>query len=297
MKSVGTHASLEPKWYTAAKAAQLLGSGETNGWMLIISGDRRSLKDERARRVLPEWVEDYVRLRASRAEDAWEGRRLDVRAVKDRSLSIPMGYDPMCGLPRAAAVASASTSPASAQRQGEHRPSNRESDRGRVDEPNAIRTQRTAASPRWGHCQEPPLLDRPPCKAGAGRRPLQLHSPRRDPGHPATSSGRRERSETLAPAGSQLWHRAAFAPTAGLLSTAGPTHLWKWTRYGSPSHSGPGRRTVECGTPLLRSPTHRQASNRVRPRGSARPNAESALARFVEAGSVPVMTVPGGHRA
>ena len=74
MKSVGTHASLEPKWYTAAKAAQLLGSGETKGRMLIISGDRRSLKDERARGVLPESVADDVRLRASRAEDTWWGR-------------------------------------------------------------------------------------------------------------------------------------------------------------------------------------------------------------------------------
>jgi hypothetical protein len=227
MKSVGAQASLDTSWYTVGKAAQLLGYGETKGWMLINSGDRRSLKDERARRVLPEWVEDYVRLRASRAEDACGGRRLDVRAVKDRSLSIPMGYDPMCGLPRAAAVGSVSTSPASAQRQGEHRPSNRESDRGRVDEPNAIRTQRTAASPRWRHCPEPPLLDRPPRKAGAGRRPVQPHSPRRDPEHPTTSSGRRERLETPMPAGSQLWHRAAFAPTGGLLSTARPTHLWK----------------------------------------------------------------------
>ena len=65
MKSVGAQASLDPSWYTVAKAAQLLGYGETKGWMLIISGDRRSLKDERARRVLPEWVEVYVRLRAS----------------------------------------------------------------------------------------------------------------------------------------------------------------------------------------------------------------------------------------
>jgi hypothetical protein len=71
MKSVGAQGSLDPSWYNVAQAAQLLGYGETKGWMLIISGDLRSLKDERARRVLPEWVEVYVRLRASRAEDTW----------------------------------------------------------------------------------------------------------------------------------------------------------------------------------------------------------------------------------
>jgi len=95
MKSVGTRAALEPKWYTAAQVAQLFGYGKTNGWMLIISGDRRSLKDERARGVLPEWVEDYVRLGASRAEDTWRGRRLDVRAVKD-SLSLPAWVTSLC---------------------------------------------------------------------------------------------------------------------------------------------------------------------------------------------------------
>jgi excisionase family DNA binding protein len=46
-----------------------LGYGETKVRMLIISGDLRSLKDGRSRRVLPEWVEDYVRLRASQAKD------------------------------------------------------------------------------------------------------------------------------------------------------------------------------------------------------------------------------------
>jgi hypothetical protein len=38
---------------------------------LLISGDLRSLKDGRARRVLPEWVDDYIQLRASNSEDSW----------------------------------------------------------------------------------------------------------------------------------------------------------------------------------------------------------------------------------
>ena len=61
--------SLDPKWYSVSQVAQLLGYGETKVRMLIISGDLRSLKDGRARRVLPEWVDEYVRGRAADAED------------------------------------------------------------------------------------------------------------------------------------------------------------------------------------------------------------------------------------
>lgn len=62
---------LRPKWYTVAQVAELLGYGETKVRMLIISGDLRSLKDGRSRRVLPEWVDAYVAMRAAQAEDAW----------------------------------------------------------------------------------------------------------------------------------------------------------------------------------------------------------------------------------
>ena len=61
---------LDPRWYTVSQVAQLLGYGETKVRTLIISGDLRSLKDGRSRRVLPERVEDYVRLRESQAKDA-----------------------------------------------------------------------------------------------------------------------------------------------------------------------------------------------------------------------------------
>ena len=64
--------SLTPKWYTVAQVANLLGYGESKVRMLIISGDLRSLKDGRSRRVLPEWVDEYVALRASQAtDDGW----------------------------------------------------------------------------------------------------------------------------------------------------------------------------------------------------------------------------------
>lgn len=59
---------LSPKWYTVAQVAELLGYGESKVRMLIISGDLRSLKDGRSRRVLPEWVDAYVQLRASQVE-------------------------------------------------------------------------------------------------------------------------------------------------------------------------------------------------------------------------------------
>jgi excisionase family DNA binding protein len=72
MKTETTPVPLDPKWYTVAQVARLLGYGETKVRTLVISGDLRSLKDGRSRRVLPEWVEDYVRLRASQAKDTWD---------------------------------------------------------------------------------------------------------------------------------------------------------------------------------------------------------------------------------
>jgi excisionase family DNA binding protein len=71
MKAETTPLPLAPKWYTVAQVARLLGYGETKIRTLIISGDLRSLKDGRARRVLPEWVDDYIQQRASNSEDSW----------------------------------------------------------------------------------------------------------------------------------------------------------------------------------------------------------------------------------
>lgn len=39
--------------------------------MLIVQGDLRSLKDGGSRRILPEWVDEYVRERAERESDPW----------------------------------------------------------------------------------------------------------------------------------------------------------------------------------------------------------------------------------
>jgi excisionase family DNA binding protein len=66
--------SLSPRWYTVAQVAQLLGYGESKVRMLIIAGDLRSLKDGRARRILPAWVDEYVAMRAAQADETWWSR-------------------------------------------------------------------------------------------------------------------------------------------------------------------------------------------------------------------------------
>jgi hypothetical protein len=63
--------SIAPVSLPFAPCSPLLDDGESKVCMLIILGDLRSLKDGRSRRVLPEWVDDYVQLRASQAEEAW----------------------------------------------------------------------------------------------------------------------------------------------------------------------------------------------------------------------------------
>ena len=56
------------RWHTVAEVARMLGYGETKVRMLILQGDLRSLKDGRSRRILPEWVDEYVARRAAESE-------------------------------------------------------------------------------------------------------------------------------------------------------------------------------------------------------------------------------------
>ena len=60
---------LKPRWYTTAQVAQMLGFGLYKTKMLIASGELRSLKDGKYRRILPEWVDDYISRRVQ--ENAW----------------------------------------------------------------------------------------------------------------------------------------------------------------------------------------------------------------------------------
>ena len=51
------------KWYSVAEVAEMLGYGLTKTKFLVISGQLRSIKDGGSRRILPEWVDDYIRRR------------------------------------------------------------------------------------------------------------------------------------------------------------------------------------------------------------------------------------------
>jgi excisionase family DNA binding protein len=59
------------RWFTVAEVAQMLGFGETKVRMAIITGELRSVKDGRCRRILPEWVDEYVALRVAESERDW----------------------------------------------------------------------------------------------------------------------------------------------------------------------------------------------------------------------------------
>jgi excisionase family DNA binding protein len=71
MANSATEMIFTPRWYTVAQVAQLLNYGESKVRMLIITGQLRSIKDGRSRRILPEWVEAYVQDRARSSEDIW----------------------------------------------------------------------------------------------------------------------------------------------------------------------------------------------------------------------------------
>jgi excisionase family DNA binding protein len=58
---------LQAKWHTVSEVAEMLGFGLSKTKMLVASGQIRSLKDGRNRRVLPEWVDEYVNRRATEA--------------------------------------------------------------------------------------------------------------------------------------------------------------------------------------------------------------------------------------
>lgn len=56
------------KWYTVAEVAEMLDFGLSKTKMLVATGELRSLKDGKYRRILPEWVDEYVARRAEEAD-------------------------------------------------------------------------------------------------------------------------------------------------------------------------------------------------------------------------------------
>ncbi|MER6753590.1 excisionase family DNA-binding protein [Micromonospora echinofusca] len=62
--------NLAPRWYSPAEVAVLLGFGISKVKMKIATGELRSIKDGKYRRILPEWVDDYIRDQVERQEAA-----------------------------------------------------------------------------------------------------------------------------------------------------------------------------------------------------------------------------------
>jgi excisionase family DNA binding protein len=57
-----------PKWYSVAEVAEQLGYGLSKTKLLIATGQIRSLKDGGHRRILPEWVDEYIARRVAEAD-------------------------------------------------------------------------------------------------------------------------------------------------------------------------------------------------------------------------------------
>ena len=55
------------RWYTMQEVADMLGFGLSKVKMLVITREIRSVKDGKYRRILPEWVDEYV---ARRVEES-----------------------------------------------------------------------------------------------------------------------------------------------------------------------------------------------------------------------------------
>jgi excisionase family DNA binding protein len=61
---------IKPKWLTTAEVAVMLGYGLTKTKMLVITGELRSVKDGGSRRIMPQWVDDYIARRVADAEES-----------------------------------------------------------------------------------------------------------------------------------------------------------------------------------------------------------------------------------
>jgi excisionase family DNA binding protein len=61
---------IRPRWLTTAQAAAMLGFGMSKTKMLIISGELRSVKDGAHRRILPEWIDEYIQMRIRQSKAA-----------------------------------------------------------------------------------------------------------------------------------------------------------------------------------------------------------------------------------
>ena len=63
------HVALTPKWYSPAEVAVLLGYGLSKVKAKIATGELRSVKDGKYRRILPEWIDEYIVSRVQEHEE------------------------------------------------------------------------------------------------------------------------------------------------------------------------------------------------------------------------------------
>ena len=63
MRGRGMSHVIERRWHTVAEVAEMLGYGLSKTKMLVATGDLKSVKDGGSRRILPEWVDEYIKRR------------------------------------------------------------------------------------------------------------------------------------------------------------------------------------------------------------------------------------------
>jgi excisionase family DNA binding protein len=67
VSSFAEQPGIQPRWYTTKQVAVMLGYSLTKTKHLVLSGQIRSIKDGGSRRILPEYVEEYVVRKAKEA--------------------------------------------------------------------------------------------------------------------------------------------------------------------------------------------------------------------------------------
>jgi excisionase family DNA binding protein len=65
--TIAEQPAVRPKWYTTKQVAVMLGFSLTKTKHLVLSGQIRSIKDGGNRRILPEYVDEYVARKAQEA--------------------------------------------------------------------------------------------------------------------------------------------------------------------------------------------------------------------------------------
>ena len=66
--SVAEQPEIQPKWYTTKQVAVMLGYSPSKIKSLIASGRLRSIKDGGNRRIMPEYIDEYVTRKEKEAD-------------------------------------------------------------------------------------------------------------------------------------------------------------------------------------------------------------------------------------